>query len=1202
MHRFLLIASVLALVPMLSSCARVDTSHAGSSETLTTGVANWPDSIAGDALIDALYKPFEINISDRFFTPVIKARVVEASENRTLLSGMPYYCAAHFGRSPLSSDHELSGDTWRTVIPDAPLVTYKGPCPLCGKSFGGVTANLDASHTGKARCCGAVLYSDRADIPTDDPIAYTETLELPYMDGTVRVFHYPATDNDQKFFPAGLIATDIHSRLFYNVIPRLTLQVLRDDDRQAAAALAGILDREADIFGRLPWIDLKKTGELGFATQGDIPAMLPSTATEVAESFGEPSAQFLTGQDYQRLNDVLLEAPIGHFSASIKPNIMVVGREWRTTRQGTLAEAWDAISQLEETGHYSRKRYGESDTLRERVVAMLRIQAAYVRHNKLQHGNYVISEFAGSVPLAVLTKDEPMAQNITRSMFGHLHNHYFSEGVSHEGAFNYSKMMSQAFDPIVAKEAFGVDFTERFPWVENIYRNWDFPVVTLLNIESTHGDEHAGFFSSRKLPPPESVNYEAHEQSQVFSEYGITCLRAGEPGSRLEAIMTHQNSIMHTDPDRLALQLFYEGINLFPDIGYMTRGSNVKKAKAEIADSAFEYLPAASKGRYDYNDSAEAHCNALINGNQWGLHSATFERFLGGQDKDEAGYLSQFIQVDGTPVYAKHIEPVSTYSRQLLTVNFTNGRPVLFDAFRLHGGQRHAFFWHVPATMPHSSLGDPEELDEENLHDYFSKYAEPKPGWQKWEDSFMHFYRDKKMPYKDDVLKLLVDPVTWQPHGDSVWRIDWHVDPSRYALKTHSENQSMAAWHRFQQPVTLRLWGVPEASPAYKETLLGAMGPWGSGLPGFDELQLDRALSYLVEHRQGTNDLRSTFVHVLEPYTSKQSPTVKGVERLNASADTDGRGVKITSTDGEVAYVATTLQDPIFKDDNLQVAMTGRAGVVLPQSVSLALYDGTALRAEGVTLEMDDSYTAKLVGLRGDLTAETTESSLFVESDRAIPTNGVLNGHTLNVLHQSGKAHTSGYQIEHIALLPDKGNQLDDSQSPTFMYRIDLAGNPRFAQYKYRVSKLDEDDPTKMTVNWETIVGVKQSYLIGRKAYFPRSGFSTSVANTGASGYRDYYTKKWFMADHLPADAVKVGDPVIIYAIQPNDTVLIPSFFACRPSADGSTFMIQSSGNATLTIPPDVAFKNVPRGIVVGKGDDGVKLTIEPGDYRLTQE
>ena len=318
--------------------------------------------------------------------------------------------------------------------------------------------------------------------------------------------------------------------------------------------------------------------------------------------------------------------------------------------------------------------------------------------------------------------------------------------------------------------------------------------------------------------------------------------------------------------------------------------------------------------------------------------------------------------------------------------------------------------------------------------------------------------------------------------------------------------------------------------------------------------------------------------------------------------------MKITSVGGEVAYVATTLNDPIFVGNALR--MTGRAGVVIPQARSLSLYDGTSLEAEGISLKMEASGEARLVGLHGDLTANTTESSLIVEASRPIPTNGILNGHTINVLHQTGKAHTSGYRIADISQLTVPLHPNSDMsavalakveiRNPKFIYRIDLAGVPRFAQYCMKVAGLNEENVLEVESDRENIVGNNSPYLIGRKIYFPRSGFISTIASTTAYGYRAYHNRTWFLKDAPPAGAVRVGDPMIIYAIQPGDRVLIPSFFACRQSMDAKSFAIQSSGNATLELPGGAAEGGAtPEGIGIETTPRGVRLQIAPGTYQL---
>ncbi len=903
---------------------------------------------------------------------------------------------------------------------------------------------------------------------------------------------------------------------------------------------------------------------------------------------GKNAADFISAADYRQIIGSLETGRIDEYNGDIfcSPNLTITGKGWDLLPQGTLAEAWSAVRNVPEVKTYGRKKYGSDAALDQRIVKMLKDQAAWARHRNFKRGNFVITIFAGAVPLAVMTKDRVWAEHIVENIFDHLHNHYFPDGVSTEGAFNYSHMMSEPFKAMVSKEAFGVDYTQRFPWIKTVYRNWDYPIVTLLNIESCHGDEHTGFFSSVKLPPVDQVDYAGHEKSQTFTDYGISCLRAGKPGSRLEVILSHQNSIMHTDPDRLAIQLFYEGVNLLPELGYMTYTANKAKEKKDIVKTNFPLTKEPLKQRYDYNDAPEAHCNALINGNQFGLGCATFESFFGGQGMDSAGYLAQFIQADGSPVYFRHLEPVKVYNRQLLTLNFSNGRPVVLDIFRLQGGRRHDFYWHVPAGMPQSSLGKPLAMPDKDLYNYFTTKVDPPAGWRKEEDSFLRFYRARKWPYKHDFYRHLKSPVRWLPQKDKVWNFTWNIDPERYAPQLKTENADWRRWSRFQQPVEFRLWGIPDKNNADSQ-IFGALGPWGSYWQGFGGLYFDDALSYLIEHRQGKKDLSSTFVHVLEPFTAKQGKTLDRVENIenNVSGST-GRGVKLTAMDGETAYAATTLDSGRFQSRDLQ--LQGRAGLVLPDAPALFLYDGTRLGSGKIDLKLAPSRRLKLVGVRGDLTGNPTESALFVTSSEPLPVNGILNGYTVNVTPRTGKAHTVGYKIAGITRVKEQ------------LYKISLAGCPRFIQGRFVVDQIvNTANGASIVVNREIIAGNNRPYLLGRNIYFPRTGFKTTITQTDAAGYRAYRTRKYFLKKRPNADQVKVGDPVIIYAVQPEDTVEINSFFVCRPDKDRTKLVVESGGDAELTLPGSFEFTNLPANVVMSRRRDSVTLKVSPGKYEL---
>jgi len=1136
--------------------------------------------------LEVLYRPYHIQLAEHYFSRKTKAAFLREASVPRGPGGRPvrwpFFHGVYRAHLQAPPAYDLKADAWRSALPDGPLTPYTGACPFCGKPFRGVDANLDVAHTATTRCCQRTIYSHAVDVPSEEAPQPDKSVSFTLRDG--RTVTYPAyTVAEGKIFvPACVIAVEIYPKVIDLVIPPLVNRVVVEDNAEAARELAAILDRLAQVATALPYVESK--APLHPAKYGDLPVILPPGYDELSASFSErPPDSLISSEDYQHLVQVLGAGPITSVPSRDRrfvPGFLAARAYWATG-----VEAWGVIERHSATRKLSREKYGDPKAIADHVLGMMKEINAYARFAPCPGGNFAIGWFPYHVALSVICQDMQHAELVVDRMDSFLINHHFAEGISHEGAFNYAAMMASCYEPWVAKTFFGIDFSERYPWLERLHRLGDYPIRTLANIESQHADEHSAFFSSTRLYPPEVFDYPDHERSQCFPEYGLTCLRAGAPGSRLELIMSHQSPVMHTDPDRLGLQLFYEGVNLLPDIGYMTHRTNMNAVEAQVAESPLRISQVPEKGRYGYNDTVENHCTAVVNGNQFGLRCTTFERYFGGMPASDPRWLVQFAQVDGRPVYEGHIEPVEIYNRQIATINLPGGRPIIFDVFRIQGGRRHDLFWHVPAGPPTSSL-PPVALAEANLHQYYGAHADPPPGWRQEEDPFSRFYRLRKWRYKDDTLELLTAPTTREPKPGGTWQTSWTVDPERYAPTLRSgPNEQWQQWSRLFQPVRLRLWGSSGGAPA-RERILSAVGPWSSYCQGFGGLQFEAAFSYWIEHRQGTQNLASAFVHVIEPHTAAQKPALASVKVLEDDK-IDARGAQIVTAAGDTVYVASTLDGGVLKQDGTE--LNGRFGALMPSAMAAFLYDGTSMHNGQMAVGLEDSWRLRLVGISGDLTGDLKTSSLFVTSERRLPTNGILTGTTITVRHQTNPAHSTGYRIARITAL-------DDS-----LYQIELADTPGFIQYKYHVASWDPEKPKTVVADKTNLVAPNQPYLVGRRIRFPRSGFETAVAGTEVSGYRAYHHHAWYLADEPVPRQVQKGDPMIVYAIQPGDTVEIPSFFACRPSDDGRSLSVGASGRATLTLHGRLALSHTPPGVehTYNSAAATTTLRVEPGIHEL---
>jgi hypothetical protein len=186
----------------------------------------------------------------------------------------------------------------------------------------------------------------------------------------------------------------------------------------------------------------------------------------------------------------------------------------------------------------------------------------------------------------------------------------------------------------------------------------------------------------------------------------------------------------------------------------------------------------------------------------------------------------------------------------------------------------------------------------------------------------------------------------------------------------------------------------------------------------------------------------------------------------------------------------------------------------------------------------------------GDLTGKPQQSALVVESVQPLPVDGTLNGQLVYVWHQPSPHGQSVYTIAGITRLENN------------RWQINLAGSPPFLTQRARVLKVDPADPRKFEQDFQFHHLMGQKNVTGRRIRFLRSGFDTTLVETGRSSLS--------VTDAPPAGAVVKGDAFIVYSIQAGDRVAIPSRFACTgaATADGSLRLeVQATGAATLTVP-----------------------------------
>ncbi len=1106
-----------------------------SQRSQTDGAVADSGAVVDSAAVDLLSYP-EVVMPPRIFT----SQILDVARG-ALSKGTkhPFFTATRIGRSSRSSKWtDLPLETWDTIIADfAPvsLEEVKGTCPFCKKTFRGLKVNLATPLVGQTECCGETVYAEPTDMPTGYAIRPNHFETLTHLDGSSHVYSYFIPKGEegtrsQWFCAEGELWRARLLQLELQVIPDLSARLIEDvegTDVAAARTLAAIFTRMATVYPGLPFYNSTKAD--GFARDVEDPEQWYQAQLEAWWQPLEPYAGVINQKEVY--SSKLFDAS-GY------------GGTGRFRHAGAFAEAYDLLRHHPAMDQISIEQFGSVDALDRLVMqGLFRHMGGWARQYDPFTGNMITVWFPAALKVAVLTGDEDYLRKIAFYYESYLRNHFWNDGLSIEAAFNYSAMLGYLFQDVwISEELMGIDFSKRIPLIKRIRELGDYPVVTLAGLESMHGDEHAAFFASMRLDAArETLDYTV--PSQNFPSYGLACLRAGAPGARMEFLMDYQNVTLHAHPAGLNLQLFYQGVNLLPDVGYDTRNGKLGDARFKSLDYPFELMesPAFAK------DVVEGHNTGTALGNQFGHNSLCFERYSG-----KPGNPLQMVQVEGKWIYdtgkwptGVEIPEVSIFNRQIAALTLPNGRALGMDFFRMQGGWRHDVYWHAPAGRTECNLTDSSKINAPSLLEYYQANATPRPGWMK-EATYNYHYKTnvRKVPYFEG-LGLFENPVEWRLKA-APWKINWQIDPSRYAPITAAGWSRYEPWDRWLRPVNLNLWGHALGDGVSENKLFGATAPWAGNLEmgtlsSSGRMAFKDGFQAVVAHRQGSDAdaIRSTFVHLLDPATQGQGATLSSMKVVDAIGDDGQMGAIIgaQTAEGDRLFVASSLAGGMIVDERRVISTDARLAVVMPELAMLSLFDGREVKTSaGAGIEVEAMPALRLIEVRGDLTGQPLESALIVESSSAaLPVGSILSGLTLTVEHQTSEAHATGYEIEDVVALSEN------------RYRINLRNNPPFIERLVRVTSVQEGASSSLNTSHHLHDGLGRPYGLNRLLWLPRSGFRSTLKSQRVNGYAGWHSETLVPADRLADGEALVGDALVIYKIQPGDRVIIPEMVSCRP-------------------------------------------------------
>jgi hypothetical protein len=1046
----------------------------------------------------------------------------------------------------------IPDDQWKRIIREVSpwTVNPRGlpiVCPFCGqRRFTRVTVaeNDFLSHPLRypTPCCGETIYGDPVEMPPDYKAKPNRDIVVPQLDGTDRTypfFAYEADGGKEKLFlPEGEVWNANLGFLYKAVLPDLMAAVYANKDEKAAVTLCLILDRIAEVYPALPLLETH--ADQGFAC-------------------GKDGKSYLTRDEYRSAKRPNPYGTPFYWRNGLNWNKLgPAGGGWQDyvmAAIGNLAEAYALIEEVPAVREYSLKTYGDEAAALARIRERLLKEAAYMMAAVSDtRGNTVISWVYGAIRLGIVLQDPYFFNQALAKFEKTVSNGYYADGLSEQAAFNYAAMMRGFVAGTELVKYFGkFDLDQRYPFLRAIRETTDYPVITLHGVESMHSDQHGRFMTTAATPggwaervgiPGNPPLYEKHEKSLNFPEYGLTCLRSGGPGERLEAIVDYQNTVGHKHAGYFNLQLFFEGVNLLPDIGYATGVADISAAPFNGLKYPFELLPPPQgdftmRGwTWGYSNLPETHCTAAVDsagGRRGG--PVAFERFFGGQEPESPASSLQFLEGRGPDVFnpadlrgGPATGPVERFSRQLTTLALPNGKSVLVDIFRIRGGRRHDLFWHVPAPAPVSTFG-PGKPQAGN----FAQYREARA----------FDPREKTSSAASQLTSLNVSPLP------PAWQATWAIDPHAYGPVTTAGKAAYEklGWKDALPKVNLRLWSGVQGTPADGEIIQGKM-PWPSRAPEFSG-ELDKVIAFkdgfdvLVESRLGAAPgLESAFLHVLEPHKASGAPSLAEVTFPAVSGGSSKRGVVVrlvpAGTSSAALFFGSSLDAGTVAAG--EFAMKGRAGMIAPEALQANLYDGSEIRAGSMSLRVAPTWVCTLNAVVGDLSGHLQGSALIVSSPLPLPVDATLVGQTITVNHRISPNHRSGYVIHKVSKLASGD------------YRLDLRGTPPLVHNKFVTVDRDQADPRMFKTDTYMFKGQgARSLMAGRVALFPRTGFASPIQaalpDPNQSAPSDAHADRIVFTTAPTAEQVAVGDGFVVFSIQPGDELMIPSFAAVRPVA-----------------------------------------------------
>ncbi len=1023
---------------------------------------------------------------------------------------------------------KYTSNDWKKLIPDrspAPISTETEPgssgyisdkkCIVCGANNG---MPYDYNFVRdpfsmKCRYSGKVFH----ELPEQQTEAEKKELkgedQFKHFDGKTRSVKYAYSlkfktpkGKPVKYYPANMI---LKYRLSYiigtwggGVLPNLTDAYVSTGDEKYAKAIIMILTRLAEVFPHYP-----------LAWHNGIDPRSREEFLKLAENHIAPGSHGWLGPARLNAAAANFRPPMeGYYFFNICKAYMAVAN---SPSWGDKKNQQFVLKNLIQEGSLLFRAYGAKQCV----------------------GNGIGMYAPGLLGMAMVLNDDYFKRGFLKILEDFLYNENWYDGLSTEGSVNYAGMIGGMFNLFkTAGLRDNAGYLKSNPFLLTAGQTRS-NLSTLRNAPSQHGDgPNQAFLAGFKKTGKDGK--ELQQPSAVFGGAGLSILRAGGQGKRMEIIFSHDRYWGHSHDDMLGIQFYYDGIPLMDHFGDSRLGrfidlrdkfnplaAKLKKLPypqpmhpSDMSRKTFSMaLPNSvlSKNTVMVDEYGEKSGRAPWLGG-FGLPSFTYGNLTLFKGSKPVPNL-QIAEAQAENNLALRYQGLREFRRALICVTRPDGTPYAVDIFRVNGGSRHMLLYHSRGKEVTSSLPPVNE----KYPDINAWAAKQKRVFQP--ESVNAVANEKLL--RNFQLTKRVPPM---------WSHTWLLD---YAAWDSKNKPSQAA--KTIKPVYLTLYGLAGQRNAV-ETGVRAVTDYPAMIDENIDGQRQRgmvefkdAVNYVGTLRTNPRRMASTFVHVLEPRLLSAS-CISDIKKLDLIAPMPGAvGLEITFIDKTKDYVLYLPPDAgkvEFSDP--MIVINGRAALIRTNAkrkmVDFALISGNHLQVRSRTFigQAAADMRGEVIDLIGDISGDRSESAIIVKPFTDWPLGAKLAGRYLTVGFNHGK-QTENYQIAGVTKLTD-GN-----------LRINLMHSPFFVDIFGEVASLrDNKDPERHPVRSSQFIGTMiqkggmfmTPYLCGSKVAFPELGLVFPL-KTGE--FKVDAKNRYDLADDI--DLIKAGvKPGMKFAVFPD--------------------------------------------------------------------